>query len=98
MSTASPLFDASYVAYHHRSFGPPTISTLLKAARRGWLPHLPRLTARLVMQNPPLPPATSFGHLDLISQHLQSSRRQPPPLYPRSHPPFPAPPGGSFSG
>ena len=72
------LADASFVAYHHRAFGSPPISSFLKAIRRGAFPHLPRLTARLVQQNPPLSPFTSFGHLDLVSQFLRSSSKPPP--------------------
>ena len=73
------LSDASFVACHHRAFGSPALSTFLRAMRKGRFPSLPRLAAKLVLQNPPLSPHTAFGHLDLMRQNLHSSRKPDPP-------------------
>ena len=93
------LADASFVAYQHRAFGSPPLSSFLQAIRRGAFPHLPRLTARLVQQNPPLSPFTSFGHLDLISQFLRpSSKSSPAPALGHLRPLCPAaPPDGCLA-
>ncbi len=70
--------DASFVLYHHRAFGSPVLSTFLKAIRAGYLASIPRLTATIVLRNPPLSLATSFGF-----GHLDACRKpQGPPLYP----------------
>ncbi len=67
-TTVLPLFptvpsihnvsDASFVLYHHRAFGSPVLSTFLKAIRAGYLASIPRLTATIVLRNPPLSLAT----------------------------------------
>ena len=71
--------DASFVLYHHRAFGSPVLSTFLKAIRAGYLASIPRLTATIVLRNPPLSLATSFGHLDACRKGLHSTRQSFPP-------------------
>ena len=71
--------DASFVLYHHRAFGSPVLSTFLKAIRAGYLASIPRLTATIVLRNPPLSLATSFGHMDACRKGLHSTRLSFPP-------------------
>lgn len=71
--------DASFVLYHHRAFGSPVLSTFLKAIRAGYLASIPRLTATIVLRNPPFSLATSFGHLDACRKGLHSTRQSFPP-------------------
>ena len=73
------LSDAEFVLYTHRSFGSPVLSTFLRAIRAGWLSSIPRLTPTIVLHNPPLALATSFGHLDACRKGLHSSQSSPPP-------------------
>ena len=62
----SSLPLARFVAYMHRSFGSPPISTFLRALSRGYIHGIPKLTATLVRKFPPLSLATSYGHLDTL--------------------------------
>ncbi len=50
-----------------------------RAIRAGWLSSIPRLTPAIVLHNPPLALATSFGHLDACRKGLHSSQSSPPP-------------------
>ena len=56
--------DAEFVAFVHATFGSPTVSTFLEAARRGWLTGYPRITPAMIAANPPNAVATAKGHLD----------------------------------
>jgi hypothetical protein len=67
------------VAYHHRSFGSPSLSTFLRALSRGYIHGIPLLTHTLVRKFPPLSLATAYGHLDTLRQGVASTRRTPPP-------------------
>jgi hypothetical protein len=73
------LADATFVAYQHRAFGNPANSTFSHAVSQNYLSTIPRLTSKLIAQNPPLPLATSFGHQNLIRKNLASSRKIFPP-------------------
>jgi hypothetical protein len=65
-------FNADYVNFWHACLGSPPVSTLIRALRAGYLQSLPRLTARMVSDNPPQSLATAQGHLDLVrQQHRQ---------------------------
>ena len=96
----SSLPLARFVAYHHRAFGSPPISTFLRALSRGYIHGIPKLTATLVRKFPPLSLATSYGHLDTLRQGVNSTRRSPPstclnlfpPLPPGVNPPASDPP------
>ncbi len=74
----SSLPLARFVAYHHRSFGSPPISTFLRALSRGYIHGIPKLTPTLARKFPPLSLATSYGHLDTLRQGVDSTRRTPP--------------------
>jgi hypothetical protein len=96
----SSLPLARFVAYHHRAFGSPPISTFLRALSRGYIHGIPKLTPTLVRKFPPLSLATSYGHLDTLRQGVASTRRAPPstclnlfpPLPPDVSPPTSVPP------
>ena len=66
--------DANYVQWIHGSLGNPSISTFLTAIERGYLRGLPRLTTKIVRQNPPRSTAISKGHLD----HTRARKRRVP--------------------
>ena len=70
------LDDAGYVAYQHRAFGSPAISTFIQAIRHGWI-KIRRLTASLVLRNPPLSVHTAYGHLDAQSKNAATTRTFP---------------------
>ncbi len=69
---------ARFVAYWHRAFGSPSLSTFLDALSSNFIRHIPRLTASIVRKYPPLSLATSFGHLDTLRQGIASTRKSPP--------------------
>ena len=71
------LDDAAFVAYQHRAFGSPAISTFVDALRYGWI-RIRRLTSKLVTRNPPLSAHTAFGHLDAQAKNVASTRPFPP--------------------
>jgi hypothetical protein len=58
------LTTARFVAYWHRAFGSPSLSTFLRALKLGYIHGIPLLTPKLVSKYPPLSLSTSFGHLD----------------------------------
>ena len=66
---------ARFVAYWHRCFGSPSLSTFKRALSRGFI-TVPHLTAKLVSRYPPLSLSTSFGHLDTLRKGIASSRRK----------------------
>ena len=68
------LSVARFVAYWHRCFGSPSLSTFKRALSRGFI-TVPHLTAKLVSRYPPLSLSTSFGHLDTLRKNIASSRR-----------------------
>ena len=73
------LPHARFVAYWHRAFGSPSLSTFLDALSSNFIRGIPRLTAALVRKYPPLSLSTSFGHLDTLRQGIASTRRLPSP-------------------
>jgi hypothetical protein len=68
--------DAEYVQWVFAIFGSPPISTFVTAIRRGYLKDYPRLTTKLVTDNPPVTIATARGHLDLTRQGLHSTKQK----------------------
>ena len=68
--------DAPYVAFLHATYGSPSISTFIRAVDRGYLEGLPRLTPRMVRQNPPHSIALAKGHLDKRRMHYKSTSRK----------------------
>jgi hypothetical protein len=69
---------ARFVAYGHRAFGSPSLSTFLDALSSNFIRQIPRLTASIVRKYPPLSLATSFGHLDTLRQGIAFTRKSPP--------------------
>ena len=71
--------NADFVQFTHACFGYPAVSTLLHAARRGWLTTFPRITANMISTNPPNQLATAKGHLDRTRRNLQTTQPSVPP-------------------
>ena len=67
--------DADFVAFMHATLGSPPTSSFLKAARKGWLNRIPRLTANMIAANPPNSVATAMGHLDQTRQVKRPRKR-----------------------
>ena len=65
--------DKKFVHFSHASLGSPSISTLLRALRKGYLSTLPRLTSALLCKHTPNTEATAMGHLDRKRQGLDST-------------------------
>ncbi len=72
--SAQSLPAARFVAYWHRAFGSPSLSTFRRALKRGFIRGIPHLTHHLVAKYPPLSLSTSFGHLDMLRKGISSSR------------------------
>ena len=70
---------ARFVAYWHRAFGSPSLSTFRRALKHGFIRGIPHLTHHLVAKYPPLSLSTSFGHLDMLRKGISSSRPKIPP-------------------
>lgn len=51
--------DASFVKFTHASLGSPSLTTLTKAVRRGYLHSYPRLTSLMLTAHPPISIATA---------------------------------------
>ena len=56
--------DTVFVRFTHAALGSPSLSTFVKAVRRGYFHLYPRLTSNILLANPPLTIATAQGHLD----------------------------------
>ena len=67
-------YNADFVDFWHKTLGSPPVSTLSKAVSMGWLSHIPRLTLRMITQNPPQHIATARGHLNLNRQGQRSTQ------------------------
>ena len=65
--------DAAFVNFAHATLGSPSLSTLLRALKAGYLDSFPRLSATLVTAHPPHTLATAKGHLDQHRQGLDST-------------------------
>ncbi len=74
-----PSSQARFVAYWHRAFGSPSLSTFHRALKHGFIRGIPHLTHHLVAKYPPLSLSTSFGHLDMLRKGISSSRPKIPP-------------------
>ncbi len=73
------LLVARFVAYWHRAFGSPSLSTFRRALKQGFIRGVPYLTHHLVTKCPPLSLSISFGHLNLLHKGIASSRPKIPP-------------------
>ena len=72
---------ANSIKFAHQSMCSPTISTLLKAIRRGYLDGCPNLSAKGVTRYLNPSPATAKGHMKRPHQGIRSTTAQQP------HPP-----------
>jgi hypothetical protein len=73
---------ARFFAYHHRSFGSPSLFTFLRALSRGYIHGIPLLIHIIARKFPPLSLATAYGHFDTLQQGVASThspRTGPPP-------------------
>ena len=73
---------ANSIKFAHQSMCSPTISTLLKAIRRGYLDGCPNLSAKGVRRYLNPSPATAKGHMKRPHQGIRrtiSQQPQPPP-------------------
>ena len=71
------VLNLEYVKYYHAVFGSPPDSTFEKCCSLGYFGNLPRLTSKMIRQNPPNSVATSDGHLNRMRQHLCSTSNKP---------------------
>lgn len=70
--------NADFVAYAHASFCSPSVESLEKALRAGYLGNFPRLTAKMLSDNPPVSMATAKGHLNRNRQSQRHRVALPP--------------------
>lgn len=70
---ASP---AQLVAFAHGALFSPTLSTLTRALKLGYLANFPGLTLRRLKKHPPISPAMIKGHMDHTRKNRQSTRPQ----------------------
>jgi hypothetical protein len=61
-------YNADHVKHAHAALRSPTINSLIRALRKGWIRTMPRLTLAMVNANLPLSIATARGNLDLNRQ------------------------------
>ena len=67
---------ANGVKFAHQSLGNPTISTLLKAVRKGFLIGCPNLSEKLILKYLNPSPATAKGHMKRPRHGICSTRRK----------------------
>ena len=52
------------------------LPTLLAAVDKGWLGNFPKVSARMIRQNPPVERATAMGYLDQMRQGQRSTKKK----------------------
>jgi len=67
--------NAEYVKFTHAVFGSCPISTFISAVDKGWLGNYPKISSRMIRQNPPISRATAMGYLDQTRQGQRSTRQ-----------------------
>lgn len=72
--------NAEYVRFTHAVFGSHPVSTFQAAADKGWLGNYPRITGRMIRQNPPIERSTAMGYLDQSRQGQRSTRQHATPV------------------
>jgi hypothetical protein len=77
--------NADFVTYVHATMGSPVLSAFIHAVSAGYLNNFPRITAKMITQNPPNTIATAYGHLDQTRQGQNSTSPQTASL---TSPPF----------
>ena len=65
--------NAVFVSYMAGCFCNPCDSTFEKAASKGWLGNLPRITASMIAANRPHSMDTAYGHMNRLRQGLRST-------------------------
>jgi hypothetical protein len=70
--------DHEFVAFAHAVMASCPISTLLKAMDAGWLSNYPKLTSKMIRNNPPVSRATALGYLDQTRQGQHSTQPAAP--------------------
>ena len=84
---------ADLVAFAHAALFSPTLSTLDKALKQGFLTNFPGLTQKTLRQYPPQSPAMIKGHLDQTRANQRSTKtrltRPTRPAHPLHHTSFP---------
>ena len=65
---------AELVLFASAVFGNPTVKTLSKALRLGWLSNYPDLTCKMLTANKPHSPATGLGHITASRSNVRSTR------------------------
>jgi hypothetical protein len=73
---------ANAVKFSHQSLCNPTISTLLKALKKGFLKGCPDLSKELVTQYLNPSPATAKGHMKRPKKRIRSTKTIPSPQQP----------------
>ncbi len=68
---------ADFVAYAHASLCSPSLESLAKALRAGFLGNFPRLTSKMLADNQPASMATAKGHLNRNRQSQRHRARAP---------------------
>ena len=68
---------ANAVKFSHQSLCNPTISTLLKALKKGFLKGCPDLSKELVTQYLNPSPATAKGHMKRPKKRIRSTKKKP---------------------
>ena len=65
---------ADFAKFVSATFGSPPDSSLINAVGKGWLGNFPRVTAKMIRDNPPNSVASAKGHLDLTRQGQHSTK------------------------
>jgi hypothetical protein len=66
--------DADFVQFVHAVFGSCPLSTFQDAIDHGWLGNYPKITGRMLRQNPPVSRAMAMGYLDRTRQGQHSTK------------------------
>ena len=69
--------NAVFVSYMAGCFFNPCDSTFERAASKGWLGNLPRLTPSMIASNKPHSMETAYGHMSRLRQNLRSTSLTP---------------------
>jgi hypothetical protein len=89
MFTHSTITRANAVKFAHQSFCNPKISTLLKAARRGFLKGCPGISKKLILKYLNPSPVMAKGHMKRPRHGIKITRPWPPQNMPTVPQPIP---------
>jgi hypothetical protein len=65
------------INFYHYTLGAPPISTWLRGIKKGWFSSWPGLTYDRAKQHCTPKPQTAYGHLQLLRQHVNSTKDKP---------------------